>query len=140
MRPALPLASQLLILPLIAAVLVAAAPSPRPAHAKPPARQAAANEPPNAPPRIFAIHISSTTVSAGQRLSGSVTTSSNVASVEVRVAAYGISLNKTGVGRFALSYTVPWVPWFLHGTYTMTVIARNTRGDSTERSLALTVD
>jgi hypothetical protein len=34
---------------------------------------------------------------------------------------------------------VPSVPFFLHKTYDMNVIARNTRGDATAKSLPITV-
>jgi hypothetical protein len=95
--------------------------------------------PPSAPPQIVAVRINSTTLQAGQRLVGYVTTSSNVASVEVRVAMFGIGLNRIGVGRFALVYTFAGVPWFLRGTYTMEIIARNARGDAVEETLPLTV-
>lgn len=68
-----------------------------------------------------------------------VVTSSNVASVEVRVASYGMSLAKVGVGRFALAYTLGTLPFFVHGTYLMQVIARNSRGDMAQQTLPITV-
>lgn len=80
-----------------------------------------------------------TTVTSGDRVSGTVLTSSNVASVEARVAGYGIVLHKVGVGRFSLTYTVGNLPFFVHGTYQMQIIARNTRGDATQTSLPITV-
>ncbi|HEU5479389.1 MAG TPA: hypothetical protein VFU90_06125 [Candidatus Tumulicola sp.] len=95
--------------------------------------------PPNAPPRIVAVDISETTVHSGDTVSGMVITSSNVASVEVRVATYGMSLAKIGVGRFSLEYTVGSLPFFVHGTYQMRIIARNTRGDATQTTLPITV-
>jgi hypothetical protein len=94
---------------------------------------------PNAPPEIVAIHLSSTSVSSGDTLFGKVLTSSNVASVEVRVATYAFTLQKVGVGRFAMTYRVGNIPFFVHGTFPMKIIARNTRGDAVERSLPLTV-
>lgn len=76
---------------------------------------------------------------SGDTVSGTVITSSNVASVEVRVASYGMSLAKVGVGRFALQYTLGSLPFFVHGTYEMKVIARNTRGDAAEQTVPITV-
>jgi hypothetical protein len=70
---------------------------------------------------------------------GKVLTSSNVASVEVRVATYGVGLKKVGVGRFLLAYRLGYVPFFVRGTYPMHIIARNTRGDAVDRTLSLTV-
>jgi hypothetical protein len=94
---------------------------------------------PNARPLIVAVHINNQTVHGGDTISGVVETSSNVASVEARIAAFSISVPKVGVGRFALSYVVPNVPFFFHGTYLMTLVARNTAGDAVERVINITV-
>jgi hypothetical protein len=77
-------------------------------------------------------------VHAGDTLSGSVTASSNVASVEIRIGGYGVGMQKVGVGKFALSYVVPNVP-FLHGTFTAQVIARNAAGATVERSVPIQI-
>lgn len=76
---------------------------------------------------------------SGDTVSGMVVTSSNVASVEVRVDSYGMTLSKVGVGRFALQYTLGALPFFVHGTYQMKIIARNARGDTAQQSLPITV-
>ncbi len=83
--------------------------------------------------------MSETTVHPGDRVFGRVVTTSNVASVEARIGGYAMTLVKTGVGRFELTYTVAPLPWFIHGNFTMQVIARNTRGDSVTRAIPLTV-
>lgn len=121
----------------------AAAPTPTP---RPSTRASAPVTPfkiamlaPNAAPRILDVEVSSTTVTSGDVISGTVLTSSNVASVEVRVATYGVSLRKTGVGRFAMSYKIGDIPFFVKGTYPMRVIARNSRGDAVEQTLDLTL-
>jgi hypothetical protein len=93
----------------------------------------------NAAPKILSIGISETTVHPGDRISGSVTTTSNVASVEARIGGYSMTLPKLGVGRFALTYTVAPLPWFIRGNFTMSVIARNPRGDSVKVAVPLTV-
>ena len=85
------------------------------------------------------MNIDKTTVYGGDTVSGSVRTSSNVASVEARIATYSIAVPKTGVGHFALSYVVPSLPFFLHRTYDMTIIARNTRGDTTSQTIPITI-
>ncbi|MGC9992434.1 MAG: hypothetical protein ABSD52_08585 [Candidatus Cybelea sp.] len=94
---------------------------------------------PNAAPQILAVAVSETTVHPGDTVSGSVVTSSNVASVQARIGGYAMNLEKTGVGRFALTYTVAPLPWFIRGTFSMRVIASNTRGDTVERTIPLTV-
>ena len=94
---------------------------------------------PNEPPQIVGVNINKTTVYGGDTVSGSVRTSSNVASVEARIATYSIVVPRTGIGHFALSYVVPSLPFFLHRTYDMTIIARNTRGDATSKTIPITI-
>jgi|HubBroStandDraft_4_1064222.scaffolds.fasta_scaffold00289_12 hypothetical protein len=94
---------------------------------------------PDAAPQILAVAVTETTVQPGDRVSGSVVTSSNVASVEARIGGYAVTLSKVGVGRFALTYTVGPLPWFVRGNFTMQVIARNARGDAARRAIPLTV-
>jgi hypothetical protein len=95
--------------------------------------------PPDAKPKILDIAVSETDVRPGDRVFGQVVTTSNVASVEARIGGYAMTLEKVGVGRFQLLYTVGPLPWFVHGNFTMQVIARNTRGDSTTKAIPLTV-
>lgn len=68
-----------------------------------------------------------------------VLASSNVASVEIRVAGYGFNLPKTSVGRFEGSYKVPHLPFFVNHRFTMRVIARNTLGAPAEIDLQMHV-
>jgi len=96
-------------------------------------------EPTDAPPKILSVKLSSTNVRSGETIFGSVLASRNVASVEVRVANYGVTMKKVGVGRFELSYTVGNIPFFLHGTYDMHIVARSTRGDAVTSTLPFTV-
>jgi hypothetical protein len=93
---------------------------------------------PDSAPRILSVDIAPV-VHTGQRVRGRVRTTSNVASVEVRIATYGFVLQKTGVGTFAIDYAVADIPFFLRGTYTMRVIARNTAGVRDERAIPLTI-
>jgi hypothetical protein len=80
-----------------------------------------------------------TVVHPGEHISGRVVTTSNVASVELRVATYGVVMQKTGVGTFSLDYVLGNLPFFLRGTYSMHIIARNAGGDKSERTLPLTI-
>jgi len=66
-------------------------------------------------------------------------TTSNVASVQARIGGYAVTLQKVGVGRFELTYTVGQLPWFVHGNFAMQVIARNTLGKTATRTVPLTV-
>ncbi|MBV8530917.1 MAG: hypothetical protein JO104_06335 [Candidatus Eremiobacteraeota bacterium] len=105
----------------------------------PPAPRKVVRLPPDAAPRILGVTVSETTVQPGDRVSGRVLTTSNVASVEARIGGYSVNLVKVGVGRFELIYTVAPLPWFVHGDFTMQVIARNTHGDAVTRAVPLTV-
>jgi hypothetical protein len=95
--------------------------------------------PPKAAPRILAVTLSSNVVTGGQLVSGTVETSSNVAAVEARIGGYSASLRKVDVGRFVLTYRVPNLPFFLHRTYDLQVIARNTAGDAASTAVPITV-
>ncbi|HEV3153098.1 MAG TPA: hypothetical protein VGZ02_04785 [Candidatus Baltobacteraceae bacterium] len=96
-------------------------------------------EAPNAAPQIISMSISSGVVHSGETVSGNVETSTNVASVEARIGGYSSNLLKTGAGRFTLRYRVPFVPFFLKKTYTVRLIARNTRGDAVSTTFPITV-
>lgn len=95
--------------------------------------------PPDAAPHILAIEVNTSSAGPGDVVSGSVSTTSNVASVEVAIGTYGTSLTKVGVGRFVLVYKVPVIAYVLAGTYPVKVTARNTRGDADERTVWFTV-
>ncbi|HMF28518.1 MAG TPA: hypothetical protein VKE42_07085 [Candidatus Cybelea sp.] len=111
-----------------------AVPSPAPA-----ATPAILMLPPNAPPQILWIALSSTAPHAGDTLAVTVLTSSNVASVELRVGGYGSGMTKTDVGHFQLASTVPKLPFFMGHNLTLDVIARNTAGLAAQQSVALHV-
>lgn len=83
---------------------------------------------PDAAPQIIYVHLSSNSPRAGDTLSVVVLTSSNVASVEIRIAGFGANLPKTDVGHFEGSNPVPKIPFFMSHSFTLDVIARNTAG------------
>lgn len=96
-------------------------------------------EPPDAPPRILAMSLSTPVAKGGEVVSGTVETSSNVASVEARIGGYSTSMQKVGTGKFQLSYRVPSLPFFLHRTYMIQVIARNAKGQAVSTALPITL-
>jgi hypothetical protein len=55
-------------------------------------------------------------------------TSSNVASVELRIGGYGAAMTKTDVGRFEAALIVPMLPFFVKRVVMLQIIARNTAG------------
>lgn len=94
---------------------------------------------PESAPVITAYKLSSTTVHPGDAVIGEVFTSSNVASVEARIAGYSLGLNKVGIGRFEFVAGVPNIPWFVAHSYTLELIARNARGDATKQSVPINI-
>lgn len=96
--------------------------------------------PPDAGPRIIAVQLPSQTVVGGQTIVGNVLASSNVASVEIRIANFSRVMQKVGEGRFTITVAVPRLPPLLRPrTYSLELIARNTRGDAVEETLPITV-
>ena len=93
---------------------------------------------PNAPPRIVRIWISQNNVTGGDVLRGHVTTTTNVASLEVRLGPKSAPLKRTTFGQFEGTFHVPTVPSFLHRSYSVDLIARNAAG--TTAQAAVTID
>ena len=121
-----------------------AAPTPGSASGETTRSSGAARDPlvvrgPDEPPQILSFAISANVVHPGDVLSGVVTASSNVASVEVRVAGYSYVMQKVAPGQFRLSATIPSVPKMFRRTYPLVAIARNTRGDATQRETQITI-
>ena len=95
--------------------------------------------PPEAPPQILYVQVSSTSPHAGDTLDVLVLASSNVASVELRVGGYGAGMTKTDVGHFESASTVPRLPFFMSHNLTLQIIARNTAGLAVQQTVALHV-
>jgi len=91
----------------------------------------AENRAPNAAPSIVRIWTSKSVVSGGDVVLCHVLTTTNVASVEIRVANNGFTMPREAIGSFRVAYTVPRLPWFYHGKHDVQFIARNARGDAT---------
>jgi hypothetical protein len=94
---------------------------------------------PDAAPQILWWRLSSTTPQAGDILSVIVLTSSNVASVELRIGGYAFNLPKTDVGHFEGGYVVPQLPFFVSHQLLMRIIARNTAGISVQNGVEIQV-
>lgn len=95
---------------------------------------------PHAKPVIYNIMVSPTAVHAGETVVGTVTTTSNVASVVATVRGLTVDVPRVGYGRFALAYRLPAViPPAFNGTYALKVIARNVDGTEASRSVDVTL-
>ena len=95
--------------------------------------------PGDAPPQILAVQLSDPVFHSGETVSGTVVTSTNVADVRVQFAGHSGSIPQRGPGLFALSYTLPNIPFFLRGAYTATIFARNAAGLTATRDISVTI-
>jgi hypothetical protein len=93
---------------------------------------------PHDKPQIYSVSLSTSSAGGGDLVSGTVVTSSNVASVVATVAGISSGVPKAGVGRFVMSYRLPAViPPFIKGAYTIVVTARNVDGVGTSSSVPI---
>ena len=111
----------------------------KPAAERPPSTSSIALRPPHALPKILGIGLASHVIHSGQDVHAEVFTTSNVASVEARLASYGFNLTRVGVGHFALQYHVPDVPFYLKRDWPVSIIARNVDGRKATRQLTIVV-
>ncbi|MBV9148410.1 MAG: hypothetical protein JO024_00990 [Candidatus Eremiobacteraeota bacterium] len=92
---------------------------------------------PKAPPRIVRIWISQNSVTGGDVLRGHVTTTTNVAALEVRLGPKSAPLKRTTFGQFEGAFVVPKMPSFLHRTYSVDVIAKNAVGTTAHAAVTI---
>jgi hypothetical protein len=95
---------------------------------------------PDAPPAIVHIaYVPAVTRGPGERFTGTIWTSSNVASVEMRTNLFSINARKRDVGRFDFDVAVYDLPPIFVRAYTLRAIARNTAGVEAEEDLPLRI-
>ena len=92
-----------------------------------------------APPRILAMRFSADDVRRGQSWSGSIVTTTNVASLEVRTNLFSLNVPRRDFGRFAFWLHVFDVPPIFVRAYRVRVIARNSAGDAAEEDIPLRI-
>lgn len=95
--------------------------------------------PPDAPPQILAIQTSENVLHAGDKFSGTVITSTNVAAVEIRLAGHARRLARGDAGIWQIAYVVPQVPFWMRRTYTADVVAINTAGEEASRPISISL-
>jgi hypothetical protein len=84
---------------------------------------------PDAPPRIVAVWFSTLTIDPGMWFDGTIIVSTNVASVEVRTAAFSINSAHVAPGIYRFHTRVLEVPPFSRRhSYELAIIARNAAG------------
>lgn len=95
---------------------------------------------PGAPPRIVRIWMSSLTVEAGTWLDGAIVASTNVASVEVRTAAFSIDSDHVGPGLFRFhTHVLELPPLGRRHVLGLSIIARNTAGEQAVEYASITI-
>lgn len=96
---------------------------------------------PGAKPRIVRVWMSSLRIYAGMWLDGEIVASTNVASLEVRTAAFSINADHVGPGRFAFHTRVLELPPLARRhRLDLSIIARNTAGEETIEYASVTID
>jgi hypothetical protein len=90
-------------------------------------------------PTIYSVSATPRIVHAGDSISFSAHTSSDIVKVTAFVSAYTLPFTRTSSGVFTLAFSIPaHVPWFFHGTYSLNVVARSQQGTSVSRSVPVT--
>jgi hypothetical protein len=79
-------------------------------------------------PVILSVNWSTFSLTPGVHLEADVETSINIDYVEGRYKDWNMAFTQTGLGKFHLSYKVPWLPPFLIGHWPIDVIARSDDG------------
>ncbi len=90
---------------------------------------------PGAPPKIVGIWLPSTVIEPNQWMSMKVTTSTNVASVEMRCELLSYNLKRTSFGQFASRVQVPELMPAARRHYLWWFIARNAAGAQSAESV-----
>lgn len=93
----------------------------------------------DAPPRILGMRFSGEQVRRGKTWTGTIITSTNVASVEVRTNLFSIDVPRRTYGDFRFALRVYDVPPIFIRAYRVRVIARNAAGESVEEDFPLRI-
>jgi len=93
----------------------------------------AAVAPPDAQPRILAVHLNETTIANGAHWRGRIATTTNVASVEVRTESFSFTAQRTTFGQFSFDVHVLDLPPQYRRAYVLQIIARNAGGADENR-------
>src|SRR5579862_2745192 len=90
---------------------------------------------PEAPPAILAVRLSSTRVRIGDTWSGTIVTTTNVASLEVQSPSFVFNAKRVAYGKF--TFTLHWlfIEPLYRREYAVAFVARNAAGISAERDI-----
>lgn len=93
-----------------------------------------------APPRIIAARFSSLDVHRPGVWSGTIVTTTNVASLELRTNQFSISVPRAAFGRFNFTLRIYDVPDEFIRSYTLRIIARNSAGVKVEEDAPFRIE
>jgi hypothetical protein len=92
-----------------------------------------------AAPAIRAIWFSTLTLDRGANWAGAITTSSNVASVELRTDSFSFSVPRDRIGAFAFSYAIPDVPPYLRRSWVGPGVGPNSARDRIDEAVPIEI-
>jgi len=90
-------------------------------------------------PQILAASVSPSVVGSGTVVSAVVHTTPGVVSVVASAAGVSLAIPRVGPGLFAGSATIPELPPFARGSYSVTFVARDARGARTQSAVGVVV-
>lgn len=92
-----------------------------------------------AAPRILAVRFNTLNVKRPATWSGTVVTTTNVASLELRTNQFSLNLPRTTFGVFRFRVHVYDLPAEFLRRYSLRIIARNTAGDAVEEDVPFSI-
>ena len=99
-----------------------------------PAPQVAA---PEATPKVLAVQLSSTSVHMGDTWSGTIITTTNVASLEVQSPSFVFNAKRVAYGKFRFTLRWLFIEPLYRREYTVAFVARNAAGVATKRDVTV---
>jgi hypothetical protein len=101
---------------------------------------AATTAPSDGLPHVYSVVVSPSDVGSFTKVSGLVHTSLDVKVVAVSVGHLRPAhLTQIAPGTFEGTFSLPWLPWFLHGTYVVTFTGYDLRGHSASGTASVNV-
>ena len=92
-----------------------------------------------APPRIIAVRFNALDVAHPAIWSGTIVTTTNVASVELRTNQFSLNIPRTTFGVFRFRIRVYDLPAEFLRRYSLRIIARDAKGDAAEEDVPFTI-
>jgi len=95
--------------------------------------------PPDAAPQILYVTVSEPVFHSGDTIYSTVITSTNVAAVELRIIGKAIRFTRSDFGVWQLNYRMPRIPRRYFRDYNGQIVAMNTAGAVTARTVVISL-